>query len=262
MRHLRRRAFTLVEMVAAAAITAIILAACVSAVLLAAKAIPDPSDAVSGSISAARITDQIAGELENATLITEQTATSLAFNVPPRGNDSSPERIRYSWSGVAGAPLLRQYNRSAAASVIDRVYQFSVTPTVATSTETYGGVATEDATESLLVDYTSASGPRDQNVSSNNWQGQYFCPASLPTAVVGWRPTRVMFQAKQSSLVGITNVQMLSADANMCPAGSVLEQYMLAGTGLLASYAWQSVSFTQLSRLAPSTGVCLVLRGT
>jgi prepilin-type N-terminal cleavage/methylation domain-containing protein len=256
----RRSAFTLVEMLAAMAITTIVLAATVSAALLAGRAVPDPKDAASAAMDAARAADQIAAELETATLVVEQTATSLAFVVPPRGSDTNGEYIRYSWAGTSGSPLLRQYNRGPPVAAIDQVDQFSVTPTISTSTETYGGLVTEDSAESLLIDYSGTSNLTAQSVTSTNWQGQYFLPASLPAGVIAWRPTRVTFQAKQSALVATTNVQMMTPDANLLPTGSAVEQYTLLGSGLGSGYAWQSFSFSQVGRLAPSSGICLVLQ--
>lgn len=257
---LRTRGFTLVEVLVAMAITTLILAAMVSSALLAGKAVPDPNDAPSAAMTAAQVNDQIAGELETATLILEQTPTAITFTVPPRGNDTSPERIRYSWAGTSGAPLLRQYNRGQATAVIAAVDQFSITPVIATSTETYGGSVTEDTSESLLVDDSGTSNLTNQNVNTNNWVGQYFLPASLPAGVIGWRPTRVRFQAKVSDAAGATNVQMQMPNATATPNGTILYQSTLSGSSLTSSYAWQSFTLSQMPRLTPTSGVCLVLQ--
>jgi prepilin-type N-terminal cleavage/methylation domain-containing protein len=252
--------FTLIELLAALVITTILLAATLSTVMLAGKAVPDPHDVASSSLSAAQVTDQIAVELETATLVLEQTPTAITIVVPPRNNDTTPERIRYSWTGVAGAPLLRQYNRGTAATVLDQVYALAATPTVSTSTETYPGVGTEDASDSLVInDVSAATGLGDSNVTSPNAMGQYFAPPTFASDVVAWRPTRVSFLAKQSYLLGVTNVATVLPDANFLPNGTVLDQFTLAAVGLGGSYAAQLFSLTQSGRLLTTSGFCLTL---
>ena len=262
LRHRRERhGFTLVELTVASAITAILLLATMSSLFMGLKAIPTSGDNPTNTILAGRIIDQVAGELETALLVVAQTPTSITFTVPPRGTDTAPERISYSWSGTPGAPLLRRYNNGTTVSVIDAVYQFSLTPSVATSTESYPGISVEDTAESLLIDYSGTSGPGNQNVNSGNWFGQYYTSSSWPTGVVGWRPTRILFQAKQSATTGTAYVQFQLPNVSMVPTSAALEQYTLLGSSLTTTYTWQSFSFSQLPRLAPSAGICLVLQG-
>lgn len=255
------RGFSLIEMVAAMGITAILLAAIASTVVIATKALPKAGDAFSSPVTAARVVDQMAGELESALLVVEQTPTSLAFTVPPRNGDAAPEKIRYSWSGVAGAPLLRQYNGGPAVAVVDAVNQFSLTPGIAASAESYPGVAAEDTTDSLLIDNSSTAGLASQGVSSSTWFGQVFTSSSWPAGVVGWRPTRVQFEAEQSGLIATTNILMALPLTNYSLAAPYAEQYSVSGSGLLASYGWLQYSFSTIDRLAPAAGICLVLQG-
>ncbi len=258
----RGRGFTLVEMITAMSISTILLAGAVSTVMLAGKAVPTSTDPSTSAMTAGRIVDQIAGELETATFILQLTPTSIAFTVPPRNGDAAPEKISYSWAGTSGSPLTRQYNNGSSVSMIDQVNSFSLTPVAASSTESYPGVATEDATDSLLIDYSGTSNLSSQSVNTTTFFGQYFASSSWPASVVGWRPTRVSFNAEEASLLGgSTSVQLRPALANFTPSATVWQQYTLAGSGLLASYAWQQYSFTGIDRFAPSAGVCLVLQG-
>ena len=255
------RGFTLIELIISLSITTILMTATVSSVLLAGKAVPDPNDAASGSITAAQVTDRIAGELETAILVLEQTPTALTFLVPPRNADTTPEKIRYSWAGTSGSPLMRQYEGGTPIAVIDKVDQFSLTPGIATSTESYPGLCTEDTTESLVIDYSSATGLLSKSVSPSNWSGQYFASNTWPAGVYGWRPTHVRFQAQQSGATATTNVQLRPASSTLAPM-TVYEQYSLPGSGLSASFAWQDFYFSSIPRLTTSTGICLVLQGT
>ncbi|HXE53429.1 MAG TPA: prepilin-type N-terminal cleavage/methylation domain-containing protein [Tepidisphaeraceae bacterium] len=252
--------FTLIEMVMALGITAILLTALVSAMMLAGKAVPSASDSSTGTLAGGGVADQIAGELETSLLVLEQTPTAITFLVNPRNNDTHPERIRYSWGGTSGSPLLRQYNQGTPAVMIPQVNQFSLTPALATSIESYPGAAVEDSSESLLFDYSGTTSPAALSVSGGDWAGQYFGSTSWPPGVVGWRPTRLLFQGKQSGLLGTSAIQMCPALANLTPSGTVLEQYTNLGLGLLSSYSWQQYSFTTASRLAPSAGLCFTFQ--
>lgn len=254
-------AFTLIELVAALGITTILLAAIASAVMIATNALPQTNDAFSAPMSAGRIVDQMAGELESALLVLSQTPTSITFTVPPRNGDTVPEKITYSWAGPSGAPLMRQYNSGMPVSLIDSVDQFSLTPVMVTSTESYPGVATEDASDSLLIDDSSTTGATTQGVNASNCLGQYFCASSWPSGVVGWRPTRVQFQAEQSGLIATTDILMAPALSNCTPAAPYSQQYSDTGIGLLASFGWQQFSFSGIDRLAPAAGVCLMVEG-
>jgi hypothetical protein len=255
----RSRAFSLIELVAAMGITTILLAAIASTVLIATNAIPQTNDAFSGPMTAARVVDQMTGELESALQVLQQTPTSITFTVPPRNGDTTPEKISYSWAGPSGAPLMRQYNSGAAVALISPVDQFSLTPVIATSTESYPGTATEDLTDSVIIDNSSTSGAANQNVNSNSWQGQYFSSSSWPAGVVGWRPTRIQFMGQQSGLLASTNILLALPLANYTPSTPYPQTYTLSGTGLLSSYAWQQYSFSGIDRLAPNAGVCLLL---
>lgn len=255
------RAFSLIELVAALGITTILLAAIASAVIIATRALPQTNDAFSAPMSAGRVVDQMSGELESALLVLSQTPTSISFTVPPRNGDTVPEKITYSWAGTSGAPLTRQYNSGTPVSLIDSVDQFSLTPVAITSTESYPGVATEDTSDSLIIDNSSTTGSATQGVNASNCLGQYFCSSSWPSGVVGWRPTSVQFQAKQSGLIATTDILMAPAVSNFTPGAPYAQQYSDTGLGLLASFGWQQYSFSGIDRLAPAAGVCLMVEG-
>ena len=258
----RHRGFTLIEVVMALVIAGILVTAMMSFLFIGLKAVPSASDGATNTILAGRVLDQIAGELETALLLVAQTPTSIAFTVPPRGTDTTPERISYSWSGNPGDPLTRQYNQGPVVAVVDAVSQFSLTPTIATFTESYPGMGVEDASQSLLLDYSSTSNVGNQSVNASNSVGQLFTPGSWPAGVVGWRPTCVAFEAMQHSLpAGSASVQLWLPNSTQLPTYPFAEQYTLTGSTLPLTYTWQSFNFSTIPRLAPSAGICLVLQG-
>ena len=260
LRRRRARGATLIELTLALAISAILLLATTSVVLLAANAVPVVGDTPSSEMAAAAVLDRMASELETAVLVLAQTTTSITFLVPPRNGDAWPERISYAWGGTAGMPLTRQYNGGSVVNLIDSVNQFSLTPVIATNSESYPGQATEDTTESLLMDYSSTAGQGSFPVNSNNWPGQVFASSTWPAGVVGWRPTRATVYAQQSSLVGISNVQLRPALAALTPASNSLAQVSMVATALSSSYSLVSASFSGIARYAPAAPLDLILQ--
>jgi prepilin-type N-terminal cleavage/methylation domain-containing protein len=259
----RHHGFTLIEVVVASSITTILLTACVSVVILAGKAIPNHNDNWSCEMNAAQAADRMAGELEVSLLVLESTPTSLTITVPPRNSDVYPEKIRYSWAGTSGAPLLRQYNGGTPVAIISAVDQFNLTPVVATTTESYPGIGVEDAAQSQLLSYNQFFFLGNQNVNATSWVGQYFASNSWAAGVVGWRPTQVTYYAKQNNSSGVCNLQMYLAGQNLTPIGSSIEQYSLSGSALNPFlYGTENVTYSHIGRLAPATGACFVVQGT
>ncbi len=255
----RRRGFTLVELIVGMAVSSILLLTMGSTVFLAMRVMPSPAKDPQSSIMAGQIMDQMAEELETALSVTQLTATSIAFTVPPRGSDTNPERICYSWSGTPGAPLTRQYNGGAVVTIAPSVNLFSLTPSSGSVQETYPGIATESGTASLLVDCTSASGLNNNQIKSTQNLGQYFKP-TVGSTVCGWRATSVQFMAEKGSSPAAALVQMQLSNASLLPTGTIIEQSTLTQSMLsTSSYTWQSLGLTQEPRMAAGSAVCLVL---
>ncbi|MDB5385550.1 MAG: hypothetical protein JWM11_1196 [Planctomycetaceae bacterium] len=254
----RRGGSTLLELLLAVSIAGVVAAGIQSSIFVAMKSLPSSTGIAQSSIQSGRTIDQIATELESAIYITEHTATTLGFTLPDRTGDGIPERVRYAWTGVAGGPLTRQYNGGTVVTLAPSANLFTLTPNYTTVSETYTGLAGEDAVESLLIDYSTGTSTSNKNVTSSTSMGQYFT-MTLPANAYAWRPTRVQFMAKKSSSNAVTQVQMRPASGSMTPTSTILEQYTLADTSLTSSYAFQSFSFTTLSPIAPGGGICLVL---
>src|SRR2546425_414614 len=105
-----RPAFTLVEAVLSLIITSILCLAIGSALTVASRALPQNDSPASAGLTGAFAIEQLSSDLIAALCIAERSATTLAFTVPDRNGDGSPERIRYAWSGTIGDPLTREYN--------------------------------------------------------------------------------------------------------------------------------------------------------
>lgn len=123
----RRRGFTLVELVLSLTIMAILLGAMASAILIASHAVPNGQSPLATAAETADVVDQIAGELLYATSITRATGYAVTFTVADRGHGAvGPETISYAWSGTPGDPLTRQYNGGTVVTVSEEVQDFSL----------------------------------------------------------------------------------------------------------------------------------------
>lgn len=124
-----RRAFTMVEMVASMVILTILMLGISSSLVIASRAIPDGRSPAKQFVDGSEMLLQIADELSCALTVTVHTATVVEFTLPDRNGDAAEDTIRYSWSGVAGAGLMRQYNGATAAAVLDDVHEFQLSYT-------------------------------------------------------------------------------------------------------------------------------------
>ena len=121
-----RRGYTLVELVLATAMSTILVGGLASSLLMANKAYLRDSTATADASRSALALSQLTADLRHAMQFTERTATAITFTVPDRDGNQLPERLRYSWNGTTGQPLLYQYNSDAAVAIADNVQQFDI----------------------------------------------------------------------------------------------------------------------------------------
>lgn len=130
-RHRARRAYTLIELVASIAATAILVAGMGSVVMVAARSTSE-SPVPIRQVQAAVTARDILCELEYAVSFGERTATAVEFTVNDRNGDGGVETIRYAWSGTPGDPLIRQYNGGTAVEFRKDIHLFSYSDLVKT----------------------------------------------------------------------------------------------------------------------------------
>ncbi|WP_146596111.1 hypothetical protein [Novipirellula galeiformis] len=248
----------LLELVVALAVSTLLIAGLHASLAIAIRSMPDSQGSTASALRGTRIADQLTTELETAVYITERSATTIGFTVPDRNGDGLAERIRYAWTGTPGGPLTRQYNDAAPLTIADAVELFNLTPSFKSVSETYPTVGVEDASESLLLDYSGTSGLDDNDIESSDWVGQHFT-MTLPAGAYAWRPTRVEFRAKRTSLFSRTTVQMRPATINLTPQSTVIEQHSLYNLLLPSYYSWPSFDFSDIQPIASDGSICLVL---
>jgi len=115
--------------------------------------------------------------------------------------------------------------------------------------------------ETELRSYTSSVSLSEFPIQSNQWAAQYFKPA-LPTNAYCWKVTRVKFQAlsTDSPFDEVTDVQLRPPAGGNLPSDTVLESVPLQEGDLTGSFAWQELSFSNVSDLSPAEGLCLVIK--
>ena len=257
------RAFTLIEMLISLAILAIIAAAMGSTILLASKALDQDTGGGAATVAARRAADRVLAEVGSAVAFSERTDTAVAFTVPDRDGDGTPDTIRYAWSGVDGDPLTRQYNGGAAEVVAENVQHFDLA--YFTRTVDPPPPKEVESPEQVLIAHDDApSGTiREQAIQDKNACGAYFKP-ELPANTLRWKVTRVEVVVRRASLLsnGTVFFDLTSATSSGRPGTPVLATTSVAASGLPLLPQWKAVSFggDAVASLSPGQGLCLVAR--
>ena len=251
----QRTGFTLVELVTNIAVVSVLMAGMASTIKIARLAIPTSTSITATTINASDALEIVANDLRYATSIPSQSATSITLTVPDRdGQAPSIETIGYSWSGTAGAPLVRTFN-GVASNLLINVNQFSLVGL----TRSVAMPATY--TESALVplaSYSATTGLTDWGVATKAWIGEYVQPA--PPAALSYKIKQVKFNAKQNtSATGTTFVQIRSASGGL-PTTTVLDTQTMNESALPTAYAQQTFNFTNCPATPIGTGLCIVLK--
>ena len=250
--------FTLVELVVSMTVAAILMTGIASAVFIAGHALPQRNTSTEAVLEATDVAKQMASELKCAITFTVRSATAVEFTVPDRDADLAAETIRYAWSGTPGDPLTRKYNGGTVVNVVDDVQEFTLDYVLKTVTEQPDPVSSEGA-EVLLSSQDPPTTPADFVITETQWIGQYFFP-SLPADATAWKVTRVKFMARaHAPAKGITAVQLRLPTGTYLPDTTVLEEVLMVESDLAKSYLWEEFSFSSVSGLSPTRGLCLVL---
>ena len=267
------RGFTLAEVAVSMAILSIVTAAVASAILLVSRAIPDTRSASGAAVTANRAADQLSTELYYAQSVTAMSPTSITFTVAPRGSDTSPETITYSWSG-AGAPLMRQYNSNPAVPVAYGVQDFALTYNKRTTNTNLTQTTTANTPVQLLTSFNTWSGLLstlisllDFQASSSNYISEYV-PAitGWPTGATSLHITKVQTKLKGDLLGGNTysvGVYKAAGGGSPVPTSIVLGTPFTGQTGLLSLLyvGWIDANFSDVVITDPNQDLCIMVKG-
>lgn len=252
------RAFTLIEMLLALALAAVVLSALQSLILIAGRAIPDPEGIQSTTVEAADVLERLAAEVSVAVEVLDMNANDITFSLNDWTGDGVVETVRYGWSGVAGDPLLRAVNGGAASVLIGSVESFALAP-VTRSTDTYvaGG---EQQMDHQLVQSIGVQDSTPDPLDKNGAYAQRIVP-DLPTDAVSWQIRDVSFWVQsEGGSSGAIIAEIRDVDAGTGLPGNILYKERRYQTVAVASALVRvDLSFDTV-RFSPTEDVCLVIR--
>ena len=125
-RRRSRRGYSLVELLVASASAAMLMGGLASALFLSGEALAPDHVSINAS-DASRVLATLRDDLRHATRITQLSGTSATFYTADRDGDGQQEKLRYAWSGEAGAPLVFEYNDGGEQTLITSVQTFELT---------------------------------------------------------------------------------------------------------------------------------------
>ena len=252
-RHPHPRAFTLVELVLALAIAVIVLGATQSIIMLAAKSVPVPGKGPFGVVQAVIPLEQLATDLQSASMILSATDRSLELILPDRDLDGFPDNARYAWSGMPGTPLQRTYRGNRAATWDNPQ---SVIPNLSSLAFTHDRIAPTTPTsanlpETLLASFEPLSGIDGDTITSSSTSAQSFQPL-LPTSAITFRITRIALRVGRSgSSTGLSDIVLTPATLGNLPANTVLATATLDEDNLVSPRLWVEIPLQDSPDLAP-----------
>lgn len=265
------RGFTLIEVLISLGISTLLLAGLGGVILLSVKAIPNSGSAANRIGTSTRGADMLTTELYYAQSFTSLGTNSVTFTVAPRNGDATPETITYSWSGVVGDPLLRQYNGNPPAPVVANVASFSLAYNKAQRQNVKTIKTSSTTPEQLLASCTGWPGVtptlKDFAASSTNQVSEYF---TIPNSVSAWptgatlNVTRVRLPLKAFTGGGASyTVGLYQPAATSGPAPSAVaigSPVTVSASTLTSSYVWTDIYVPGASVSNPNqNGFCVVV---
>lgn len=257
-----RSGHSLIEMVLAVGVLALVLVGAQSAVMIAARATPAKDDANAQAASSAACLSAIADDLAVATSVSSTLPHALEFLVPDRTGDAVEDSIRYEWSGKPGEPLYRSLNGGAAEKVAASVNALEFTYDTQQSTPETTYAESDEVVVSTFDTATSTIARQVGRYSGDTYvRAQWFTP-TLPADAVSWSITRVRFACRQGNTIdSVAQVQIRTARSGE-PTGRVVSATTILETGMSATWRTQDISDIQCAGLRTDEAACLVLQQT
>ncbi len=123
----RRIGATLIEVVLATVVIAVLMGSMMSMVLLSSRAIDSGTSSTAKTAEARELIDDLTAELGLAQSVESLDDKSVTFTVPDLTGDGGVDTISYAWSGVAGDPLTRRLNNGPEAILAEGVHLLNFT---------------------------------------------------------------------------------------------------------------------------------------
>jgi hypothetical protein len=196
-------------------------------------------------------------ELSVATSISSSTPASIAFVVPDRNGDGSPESIVYTWSGP-GNPMQRSYNGGRAATFLNAVQSCRV------DVAQRPAARPVESSEQILASFTSPTGGTSTHISvdASNFAAQYVRPV-LPAGATAWKITKIALSLSQNSGNSkVFNISVTTASGSLRPTSTVLGTFTMTSGASPGSSQMVTGAIGPITGLAPTQGVCILVQGS
>jgi type II secretory pathway pseudopilin PulG len=248
--HHRRRAHTLIELVAAMVCSVVLLGGLASVMLVARQVAYTPS-AAARRTQAADVVNRLSDELRYATLILQQSSWILEFLVTDRNADGTAEKIRYEWSGTVGEPLYKTINGGTPTAVIKSINEFQINCVLKPKLTAY--TATTDSAEAVLQSNATVQAGPFSSISATSYSSQQINPSafpSIPANAISWTATKVDFYGLRSGpLDGNLSVQLRpTGDPNDGPTSHAQGLVIVAESALTSGLDWNTATFSSPAR--------------
>jgi prepilin-type N-terminal cleavage/methylation domain-containing protein len=267
----KKSAFTLVEMVTSMAIIGILILVIGTALSFSIKTTAGQGAVNQTNLLAAGdAADQMADDMHVALTFSERTGTSVAFSVPDRVSNGTPNQVRYAWDGVSGDPLTRQFSPTNATILTASSSTYTPTTLLAGVTNFDVNYLTRSMGMTAATPFVIASPgtallgtAQTYNVDSTHWFSQYFTPI-LPLGATSYTITSVQIYMKTGAAQDGTLSVSISASNGSHKPQSNLETEPLYESAASSGYEYVSVNFKNLKNLSLATypGLCIVVQYT
>jgi len=255
MTRYRHCAFTLPELLVSLAVSAILMTALASAMVIASRSIPDAGNPQSQAATAFQIVEQLSTELSTATAFSLLGLHGIEFTVPDRTSDlnTTPEVIRYEWSGAAGESLVRTYNGDAAKILADIDTFNLVYGTHSETTTTMQTVETTGA-EGIVAYFDGWSGVTpntlEKTINNTNWAEELITiTPPVGTKKIKFTKARVWMRRDVLTVLGTFAIQLYrptSVGGYRPGSTPLVTAPAVSGIGLPLTAYWATSTFDDM----------------
>jgi len=151
---MKRRGFTLIELVVSLGVMGVLSLALASTILLSTRALPNAGGGPENQAAAGRALQILGADIRLAKTVAMPDSRTLTLTIADQTGDAAEESITYAWDNSIGSPFTRTYNGNAVplvSSISDLKFQALKRPSVKTD------VAEGVPTDRIRVSFSTAN---------------------------------------------------------------------------------------------------------
>ncbi|MFI4873192.1 MAG: PilW family protein [Phycisphaerales bacterium JB061] len=125
---MKRRGFTLIELVVSLSVVGILMTAIGSSIVISTKTLPTAGGFAEMQTAAGKSLTLLGNDIRLAGSVTMPNVRTLNLRLPDQDGDTSPEAVVYQWSGAAGTAFTREFNGGGQVNLLATVIDMKFTP--------------------------------------------------------------------------------------------------------------------------------------